>query len=78
MVIPPIAAVVAGPEPEILAKIIEANEVAIANPPVNLSMMAELRETSFADIPPLSMIIPERIKKGTAKNTKESVPLNIC
>ena len=77
--IPPMHATVAGPEPEIAAKIALANTVILLSAPVDLFIRAEQKPIRRCDIPPSSMISPVRMKNGTASSVNESTPLkNDC
>ena len=71
----PIAETVAGPEPEIAAKNIQARTVTIASPPVMNPTKASARLTSLREIPPPHISAPARIKNGIASNGKESRPV---
>ena len=70
--IEPIAAVVAGPEPDIAAKNAQAMIVTIASPPVTWPISEEATPINRLDRPPVSISCPARIKKGTARNGNES------
>ena len=73
----PIAATVAGPEPEIAPKNAQHIEVTIANPPVKWPMQASAKSTSRFVIPPLDINAPPAIKNGIAISGKESQAVNI-
>jgi len=75
--IPPIAAVVAGHEPDMAANIMEAPTDTIANPPVIREKKIFTNWTSFFDRPPAVMRFPARIKKGIAISGKELIPVNM-
>jgi len=64
----PRAAVSAGPEPDIPAKIIPTTMVTIARPPGIGPTMRLTKRISLFDIPQRSRIRPARIKKGRASN----------
>src|SRR6056297_1241025 len=67
----PIAATVAGPEPEIEANIIQVKTVIIPNPPVILLINAFAKLTRRFDIPPSIITSPVNMKNGTANSGKE-------
>lgn len=69
---PPTAATVAGPEPEIAAKNIHVMIEAIAKPPVMFFTNELAKFTKRCEIPPLPMMSPARMKNGTAIIGKES------
>ena len=71
----PIADTVAGPEPEMAAKNIQAKTVTIAKPPVIKPTKLSAKFTSRREIPPLHIRDPARIKKGIARSGKESSPV---
>src|SRR5699024_5587707 len=62
----PIAATVAGPEPEIAAKNILANTVTIAKPPAIKPINTVAKFKSLFEIPPWLIKTPAKIKKGIA------------
>ncbi|MPN17839.1 hypothetical protein SDC9_165194 [bioreactor metagenome] len=72
--IPPIAATVAGDEPEIAPKNRHATMVTVARPPVLLPTSLLATSTSLLAMPPFSMIPPARIKQGIARSGKDSRP----
>lgn len=74
----PMAITVAGEEPEIAAKNMQAITEATARPPVNLPTKSFMIFTSLSEIAPSAMILPARIKKGTPSRTKLSRPLKSC
>src|SRR5699024_3956031 len=79
IIIPPIAATVAGPDPDIAEKNIQVIMAAIANPPVNLPTNTLAKSNNLVEIPPFPIISPARIKKGTAIKAKLSVDVtNPC
>jgi hypothetical protein len=71
------AATVAGAEPEIAAKNMDATTVTRARPPEREPMTALARWISLLEIPPFSIKAPAIIKKGIAIKGKESVAVNI-
>src|SRR5690606_25258333 len=73
---PPIAATVAGPDPEIAAKNIQATIVTMLNPPVIQPTNAEANASSLFDTPPLPIRIPASIKNGIASKGNESREVN--
>jgi hypothetical protein len=75
--IPPIAAVVAGHDPDIAAKIMEAPIETIARPPVKREKKRLTNCTNFFESPPAVMRLPARIKNGIAMRGKELMPLNM-
>src|SRR5699024_1381436 len=72
MAIAPIAATVAGPEPEIAPKNKQVIITAIGNPAVLLPKKYANKLKSLSDIPPFAIIIPDNINKGTANKVVES------
>ena len=75
---PPMALMVAAPEPETAAKIILAPTVVIAVPPRSHERMAEAKLTILLDMPPLPMIAPARMNRGMAMYEKEFMPSKNC
>ena len=75
--IPPIAAVVAGHDPEIAAKIIEEPTETIASPPVKRLKKRFTKSTSFFDNPPAVIRFPARMKNGIAIRGNELIPPNM-
>ncbi|MPN25185.1 hypothetical protein SDC9_172592 [bioreactor metagenome] len=71
----PIAETVAGPEPEIAAKNMQASTVTIARPPVMKPTRLSARLTRRREMPPLHISAPARMKKGIASSGKESSPV---
>lgn len=71
----PIADTVAGPEPEMAAKNMQAKTVTIAKPPVINPTRLSAKLTSLREIPPLHIKAPARMKKGIASRGKESSPV---
>ena len=72
-VIPPIAATVAGLDPEMAPKKADATTAILASFPGCLLTKVAIKSIKRFDIPPFSIIFPARIKKGTAINVKLSV-----
>ena len=68
----PMAATVAGPEPETAAKNMHATTAAMPSPPGKSPATASERSVSFLEIPPLLMSVPARMKNGSASSVKES------
>ena len=68
---PPTAAVVAGPEPELAEKNMDARMVTMPSPPRMPPIMASATSTSLRESPPRSMTIPARKNMGTAMRGKE-------
>ncbi len=75
--IEPMAAVSAAEEPETPEKKIVATMTTWASPPRMWPTRTLAKRTSRAEIPPVSMKRPARMKKGTARSGKESRPVNI-
>jgi hypothetical protein len=75
IIIPPMQATVAGPDPEIAAKIMLVNTVTIPKAPLTFPRKRRQKFTNRLDMPPTIMISPASIKKGTASREKESTPL---
>ena len=73
----PIAATVAGFEPDSAAKNAEAITVIIPSPPGIVPTKDLANSTSRRDIPPVSIKPPAIIKKGMAMNGNESTAVNI-
>ena len=71
--IEPIAATVAGDDPEIAAKNIDASTVTSASPPESAPTILFAKAISLLEIPPFSMRLPAIIKKGMAIRGKESI-----
>ena len=71
----PIAETVAGPEPEIAAKNMQAKTVTIAKPPVINPTRLSAKLTNLREIPPLHIKAPARMKNGMASRGKESSPV---
>ena len=74
----PMAMTVAGEEPDMAAKKIQAITEAMARPPLNLPTKSFMTFTRRSDMAPSAMMFPARIKKGTPSKTKLSSPLNNC
>ena len=64
--IEPIAAVVAGPEPEIAAKNVQATMVTVASPPGADPTMPLEKSISRSVSPPFSINTPAKMNIGTA------------
>ena len=75
MVIMPMAAQVAMPEPEMAPKKVQAITVAMARPPVRRPIIMSARPMSCPERPPLPMKMPARTKKNTASIGNESKEL---
>ncbi|MPM95263.1 hypothetical protein SDC9_142417 [bioreactor metagenome] len=73
IIIDPMAAVVAAPEPDIAAKNIQATIDTRPRPPDIQPIRVFAKLINLLDIPPLSIRLPASIKKGTAIKGKESV-----
>ena len=69
---PPIAATVAGLEPEIAPKNADATTVIQDSRPGILLINISIKSISRLEIPPFSIMLPARIKKGTAIRVKLS------
>ena len=78
IMIEPIAATVAGDDPEIAAKNAHAAVAAIARPPGSRPKKSVATRISFFERPPAVMMLPERTKSGIAISANESAELNIC
>jgi hypothetical protein len=77
IIIPPIAATVAGLDPDIAPKNAEAIIVIIPRPPIVLPTQALANLIKRPEIPPLSISPPANIKKGIAMKGNESTDVNI-
>ena len=75
IVIMPMAAQVAMPEPEMAPKKVQATTVAMARPPVRRPSIMSARPMSCPESPPFPMKIPASTKKNTASMGKESSEL---
>jgi hypothetical protein len=71
----PIAETVAGPDPEIDAKNMQARTVTIASPPTMKPTRLSAKATRRREIPPLHISAPARMKKGMASRGNESSPV---
>ena len=71
---PPIAETVATPEPEIAAKIAEANTQTTAREPESQPKKQSATSTSFLEQEPL-IRLPASMKKGIASRATESMPV---
>ena len=74
----PMATTVAGEDPEMAAKKMQAITDAMASPPLNLPTKSFITFTSLAEMAPSAMMFPARMKKGTPRSTKLSRPLKSC
>ena len=74
---PPIAATVATPEPEIAAKIMQQITVIMLNAPERWPISALIKLISFSEIPVVTMTSPEIMKNGTASSENESQDVNM-
>ena|SRR5690625_2797940 len=72
----PIDATVAGPDPEIAEKNMQATTVTMANPPTTNPINASAKLSSLLEIPPLPISNPAKINKGIAISGKESNAVN--
>jgi hypothetical protein len=77
IIIDPIAATVAGLEPEIAAKNIQVTIATSAKPPVIEPTILFARLINRRDIPPPSIKEPAIIKKGIAIKGKDDTAVNI-
>ena len=71
----PIAETVAGPEPEIAAKNMQAIVVTSARPPVTWPTSLLKRLSRRREMPPYIMKLPATTKNGIARSVKESRPV---
>ena len=71
---PPTAAVVAGPEPEMAEKSMHASMVTWARPPRTFPTRQSATEISLLLMPPFSMSAPARRNMGTAMKGNLSSP----
>ena len=74
---PPMAATVAGPDPEIAAKNMQVRIATMPNPPVRLPSRESQKLISRLEMPPPSIRLPEIMNRGIASRGKESVEVNI-
>ena len=74
----PMATTVAGEEPEMAAKKMQARMPAMASPPGNQPTRALTKAMSFLAIPPRVMMSPARMKKGMARSINLSRALKSC
>ena len=72
IILDPIAATVAGEDPEIAAKNIEASTFTYASPVLNLPTSTYAERTILEDKPPRCIISPASTNRGMATNGKES------
>ena len=73
----PIAATVAGEDPEIAPKRAQAKNVTMASPPGSQPTTELAKSTKRLETPPLAKMLPANIKKGTAIMEKELTEPNI-
>ena len=73
----PMAATVAGAEPDMAPKKAQHTEVTIAKPPVKCPIQASAKSTNLLVIPPLDINAPPAMKNGIAISGKESHAVNI-
>jgi len=78
MTIEPIAATVAGPDPDTAAKNIQSTTVTVARPPVNLPRNTLHTLRRRFDTPPAPISSPARINRGIAISGKESALVTSC
>jgi hypothetical protein len=79
IIIDPIAAVVAAPEPDMAAKNMQATIDTSPRPPDIHPIRVLAKLISLLDIPPLSIRLPASIKNGTAMKGNESVAvISLC
>ena len=71
---PPIAAVVAMPEPDSAPKNIHATMATQPTAPVRKSTSAEAKATILFAMPPVEITEPASMKKGIAITVKEKMP----
>ena len=71
------AAAVAGPEPDMAAKNMDATMAAIPNPPGMVPVSISATSTSFFAMPPLSIRLPTSIKNGIAISENESMLVTV-
>ena len=76
--IEPMATTVAGPEPEIAAKKIQARTPEIPSPPGIQPTSELMKAISRLAMAPLVMMVPARTKNGIASRIKLSSELNSC
>ena len=74
----PMAAVVAGQEPEMAAKIMEARMAAMDKPPLIPPTSRLAKFTNRLEMPPVAMTLPARMKKGIAIREKEFTEVNMA
>ena len=74
---PPMAATVAGPEPEIAAKSMQVRTATMARPPVKWPIRELQKLMSRREMPPPSIRLPATMNRGMAIRGKESTEVNI-
>jgi hypothetical protein len=74
----PIADTSATVDPEIPEKNASATTTAMPRPPRRWPISTRARWTSRAEMPPVSIRPPARMKSGIASSTNESAPENMC
>ena len=74
----PSAATVAGPEPEMAAKIMAAKTVTMPRPPGSRPKIRRQKRISRRETPPQFMTLPASMKNGTAIRERLSVALKTC
>ena len=77
IMMPPMAATVAGPEPEMAAKSMQVRMATMASPPVKLPRSELQKLISRREMPPPSMRLPATMNSGMASRGKESTEVNI-
>ena len=77
IIMPPMAATVAGPEPEMAAKNIQVKTLAMARPPVKEPTRVLAKLIRRREMPPVSIREPAIMNKGIASRGKESQAVNI-
>src|SRR5690554_6010824 len=78
IMIPPIAATVAGALPERAAKNIDEMTPVIGRPPLVQPMSFLAKSISRFETPPFNMMSPAKMKNGIAMRANESTPENIA
>src|SRR5437764_13752521 len=73
----PIANVVATDEPETAAKIMQVSTQVMGSPACTLPRMLLANSTSRREMPPVSIRLPARMKKGMAASGNLLIELNI-
>ena len=75
--IPPMAASVAGPEPDMAPKNTHATAATMPRPPGTLPISVLATSTSRREIPPPSIRLPASMKNGQASSGNELMPCSI-